>query len=72
MGKISIKYVLPTSIWKYFWWISRYFAFWGEFRGILRKYLNYAGPRPREISEALIKYVTINFYGLSNTKDYKY
>ena len=29
------------------------FAFLGEFRGISRKYLNYAGPRPREISEAL-------------------
>ena len=27
--------------------------FW-EFRGILRKYLNFAGLRPREISEALI------------------
>ena len=29
------------------------FAFLGEFRRILRKYLNFAGPRPREISEAL-------------------
>ena len=29
------------------------FAFFGEFRGISRKYLNFAGPRPREISEAL-------------------
>ena len=27
-------------------------VFW-EFRGISRKYLNVAGPRPREISEAL-------------------
>ena len=53
MAKISIKYVLPTCIWKYFWQISRYFAFLGEFRGISRKYLNFAGPRPREISEAL-------------------
>ena len=53
MAKISIKYVLPTSIWKYFWWISRDFAFLGEFCGISRKYLNFAGPRPREISEAL-------------------
>ena len=26
----------------------------GRFRGISRKYLNFAGPRPREISEALI------------------
>ena len=25
-----------------------------EFRGILRKYLNFAGPRPCEISEALL------------------
>ena len=25
------------------------------FRGISRKYLNFAGPRPREISEALLK-----------------
>ena len=53
MAKISIKYVLPTSIWKYFWRILRDFAFLGEFRGISRKYLNFAGPRPREISEAL-------------------
>ena len=53
MAKISIKYVLPTSIWKYFWRISRYFAFLGEFRGISWKYLNFMGPRPREISEAL-------------------
>ena len=29
------------------------FAFLGEFRGISRKCLNFAGPRPREISEAL-------------------
>ena len=28
-------------------------VFW-EFRGISRKYLNFAGPRPREISEALV------------------
>ena len=53
MAKISIKYVLPTSIWKYFRRISRYFAFFWEFRRISRKYLNFAGPRPREISEAL-------------------
>ena len=53
IAKISIKYVLPTCIWKYFWRISRYFAFFGEFRGISRKYLNFADPRPREISEAL-------------------
>ena len=33
IAKISIKYVLPTCIWKYFWRISRYFAFFGEFRG---------------------------------------
>ena len=33
--------------------ISHYFAFWGEFRGILRKYLYFASPRPREVSEAL-------------------
>ena len=47
IAKISIKYVLPTCIWKYFWRISRYFA----------------GPRPREISEALniaLKYNKIN------------
>ena len=53
IAKISIKYVLPTCIWKYFWRISQYFAFLGEFRGISRKYPNFAGPRPREISEAL-------------------
>ena len=29
-------------------------VFW-EFRGISRKYLNFAGTRPREISEALSK-----------------
>ena len=32
-----------------------YFAFFWEFRGISRKYLNFAGPRLREISEALFK-----------------
>ena len=53
IAKISIKYVLPTCIWKFFWRISRYFAFLGEFRRILRKYLNFAGPQPRELSEAL-------------------
>ena len=31
------------------------FAFFGEFRGISRKYQNFAGPRPREISEALYR-----------------
>ena len=45
---------------KYFWRISRYFAFFGEFRGISRKYLNFAGPRPREISEALIHVCTFS------------
>ena len=30
-------------------------VFW-EIRGISRKYLNFAGPRPREISEALTIY----------------
>ena len=29
------------------------FRFFGEFRWISRKYLNFVGPRPREISEAL-------------------
>ena len=29
------------------------FRVFGEFRGISRKCLNFAGPRPREISEAL-------------------
>ena len=53
IAKISIRYVLPTCIWKYFWQISWYFAFFGEFHGISRKYLNFAGPRLREISEAL-------------------
>ena len=55
IAKISIKYVLPTCIWKHFRRISWYFAFFGEFCGILRKYLNFAGPRPREISEALLR-----------------
>ena len=54
IAKISIKYVLPTCIWEYFWRISRYFEFFGEFRGVSRKYLNFAGPQPREISEALL------------------
>ena len=53
IAKISIKYVLPTCIWKYFWRISRYFVFFWEFRRISRKYLNFAGPQLREISEAL-------------------
>ena len=44
IAKISIKYVLPTCIWKYFWRILRYFTFFG----------NFAGPQPREISEALL------------------
>ena len=35
------------------------FAFFGEFHGISRKYLNFAGPRPREISEALIRVQTM-------------
>ena len=64
IAKISIKYVLPICIWKYFWRISRYFAFFGEFRGISQKYLNFAGPRPREISEALyniINCLLVNF-----------
>ena len=53
IAKISMKYVSLTCIWKYFWRISQYFAFFLEFCGISRKYLNFAGSRPREISEAL-------------------
>ena len=30
------------------------FSIFWEFRRISRKYLNFAGPRPREISEALL------------------
>ena len=33
-------------------------VFW-EFRGISRKYLNFAGPRPREISEALHRFCNV-------------
>ena len=36
IARISIKYVLPTCIWKYFWRILWYFAFSGGFRGISR------------------------------------
>ena len=42
----------PISM-DFFWRISRYFVFFWEFRGISRKHLSFAGPRPREISEAL-------------------
>ena len=54
MAKISIKYVLPTSIWKYFWRISRYFAFWGEYRGIswVRDRSKYQKPWIQEISDS--------------------
>ena len=37
------------------------FAFFGEFRGISQKYLNFVGPRPRQISEAL--YIPANSLG---------
>ena len=54
IAKIGIKYVLPTIV---FGNISGgfrgIFSFLGEFRGISRKDLNFAGPRPREISQAL-------------------
>ena len=50
-------------IWKYFWQISRYFAFLGGFRGISWKYLNFAGPRPREISEALTSSEKLGLFG---------
>ena len=53
IAKISMKYVLLTCIWKNFWRISRYFASFWEFHGISWKYLNFAGQRPREISETL-------------------
>ena len=61
IAKISIKYVLPTCTWKYFWRISRHFAFFWKFRGISRKYLNFAGPRPCEISEALTSSMVFPF-----------
>ena len=32
-----------------------------EFRGISRKYLNFAGPRPRKLSEALHMTVLLEF-----------
>ena len=44
IAKISIKYVLLNVFGNIF----------GRFRGISRKYLNFEGPRPREISEALL------------------
>ena len=63
IAKISIKYVLPTCIWKYFWRISRYFTFFWEFRGISRKYLNFAGPQPHEISETLTRVILVFITG---------
>ena len=72
IAKISIKYVLPTCIWKYFWRISRYFTFFGEFRGISRKYLNFAGLRPREISEALYKTKWLLSYLVSMLKEWNW
>ena len=51
-----------------------YFAvfrvFFWEFRGISQKYLNFAGPRPREISEALFiaSFDPNKFYWLSANK----
>ena len=56
MAKISIKYVLPTCIWKYFWRISRYFAFFGEFHGIsrVRDRAKYQKPCKNESSKAYL------------------
>ena len=53
MAKISIKYVLLTYIWNISGGFRGITLFLGEFRGISRKYLNFAGPRPGKISEAL-------------------
>ena len=36
-------------------YLEIFLADFAVFRGISRKYLNFAGPRPREISEALKK-----------------
>ena len=36
-------------------YLEIFLADFAVFRGISRKYLNFAGPRPRELSEALIK-----------------
>ena len=55
---IIIMVIVPSfsqRSWKYFWRISRYFTFFGEFRAISQKYLNFAGPWLREISEARYK-----------------
>ena len=38
-------------------YLEIFLADFAVFRGISRKYLNFAGPRPREISEALCKLV---------------
>ena len=51
MAKISIKYVLRQVFGN----ILADLAVFRVFGGISRKYLNFAGPRLREISEALLK-----------------
>ena len=48
-------YVMPTSIWYDLEWILQDFRGFCEFRGISRIYLKFAAPRPRKISEALIR-----------------
>ena len=35
------------------------FHFFWEFRGISRKYLNFAGPQPREIPETLTRVILV-------------
>ena len=43
-------------------YLEIFLADFGEFRGISQKYLNFAGPRPCEISEALLR-----VYGMQRT-----
>ena len=64
IAKISMKYVLPTCIWKYLWRISRHLRFFLEFCGILQKNLNFTGPQPREISEALQRVNMVLFHSI--------
>ena len=51
------------------------FRFFREFRGISRKYLNFAGPRPREISKALYYYyvvIIIHELGLRDKENWEF
>ena len=71
-AKISIKYVLPTCIWKHFWRISRYFAVFRENTWISRVRDRAKYQRPCQVFTLQRRFIFSGFHRIIELKTSKH